>query len=283
MYILIVRDVTRRKQIEDELRRARDAAEAASRTKSTFLLTMSHELRTPLNHIIGYGEMIQEELLERGHLDLLADLQKIDTSSRQLLRQIDDVLDMANIESGVLKLNPQPFSLLELLHELRVVLTPLLEKQDNSLTFETEQAPSEMIADRVRVRQVLLNVLSNASKFTDHGTITVRIMHEEDDGRQPSPERYNGRIMNSAEQPMQQSATVVCEIRDTGIGMHAEQVAVLFEPFRVVDATTRKHGGAGLGLAITKRLCRLMGGDILVDSAPGQGSTFTLRLPQGGQ
>ncbi len=283
MYILIVRDVTRRKQIEDELRRARDAAEAASRTKSTFLLTMSHELRTPLNHIIGYGEMIQEELLERGHLDLLADLQKIDTSSRQLLRQIDDVLDMANIESGVLKLNPQPFSLLELLHELRVVLTPLLEKQDNSLTFETEQAPSEMIADRVRVRQVLLNVLSNASKFTDHGTITVRIMHEEDDGRQPSPERYNGRIMNSAEQPMQQSATVVFEIRDTGIGMHAEQVAVLFEPFRVVDATTRKHGGAGLGLAITKRLCRLMGGDILVDSAPGQGSTFTLRLPQGGQ
>jgi PAS domain S-box-containing protein len=282
LYILIVRDVTRRKQIEDELRSARDAAEAASRTKSTFLLTMSHELRTPLNHIIGYGEMIQEELLERGQHDLLADLQKIDTSSRQLLRQIDDVLDMANIESGVLKLNAQPFHMLELLDELRLALAPVLEKQANQLIFDAEHAPAEMIADRERVRQVLLNVLSNACKFTEHGTITIRITNE--DNQSPPSERYTGRVINNAEQnPLQGFATVVFEISDTGIGMHAEQVAALFEPFRVVDVTTRKYGGAGLGLAITKRLCRLMGGDIIATSAPGQGSTFTLRLPQGGQ
>lgn len=279
MYILIVRDVTRRKQIEDELRRARDAAEAASRTKSTFLLTMSHELRTPLNHIIGYGEMIQEELVDRGQDDLLADLHKIDTASRQLLRQIDDVLDMANIESGVLKLNPQPFIVRDLLDELQIAMATLLEKQSNTLIFDAVEAPIEMIADRARVRQVLLNVLTNAGKFTDHGTITLRVGCSAESRPVATAER--GRIMHALDGAAsdQRSTIVTFEVRDTGIGMHEEQVAALFEPFLVNTTTTRKYGGAGLGLAITKRLCRLMGGDIIAASTYGDGSTFTLRLP----
>jgi PAS domain S-box-containing protein len=266
MYILIVRDVTRRKQIEDELRQARDAAEAASRAKSSFLLTMSHELRTPLNHIIGYGELLQEELHERGQQDLLPDLMHIDQAGRHLLRQIEDVLDLANIESGLIQLRMERFVLRTLLDELGHAIAPLLERNANRLILDETQAPTEMIADRARVRQVLYNVLSNAGKFTQHGVITVRVVAE---------------FAVGSETPgaLPQNDVVRFEISDTGVGMRAEQVAALFEPFQVENVTTRAHGGAGLGLAITRRLCRLMGGEISVISSPGEGSTFTVRLP----
>ncbi len=260
MYILIVRDATRRKQIEDELRSARDAAEAASRAKSAFLLTMSHELRTPLNHIIGYGEMVQEELTERGAEDLLPDMQKIGIAGHQLLRQIDDVLEMANIESGVLKLDIKRFELLPLLHEVCELITPILTRHANSFDMNTAEAPEYMLADSVRVRQIILNVLTNASKFTEGGAITLRVF-------------TNGATESRSE------SMVSFEVSDTGVGMRAEQVEQLFEPFGVSDVTTRKVGGAGLGLAITHRLCRLMQGEISVASQLGAGSTFVIRLP----
>ena len=260
MYILIVRDATRRKQIEDELRSARDAAEAASRAKSAFLLTMSHELRTPLNHIIGYGEMVQEELAERGADDLLPDMQKIDHAGHQLLRQIDDVLEMANIESGVLELEVKRFELQPLLAEVCEAIAPILTRHTNSLEIIITDAPMQMMADRVRVRQIILNVLTNASKFTESGAIRLR-------------------VFSNASAELRSELMVVFEITDTGVGMPAAQVEHLFEPFGVGEVTTRKVGGAGLGLAITHRLCRLMRGDISVTSQPGAGSTFVIRLP----
>jgi PAS domain S-box-containing protein len=259
MYILIVRDATRRKHIEDELRHARDAAEAASRAKSAFLLTMSHELRTPLNHIIGYGEMIREELSESGLPEVLADLQKIDRAGRSLLNQIDDVLEMANIESGVIELVHHPFELRPLLVEVCELIKPMAERRTNRFECITTNIPDQMIADRVRVRQILLNVLTNACKFTEHGTITMHISTPAADAL-PHP-------------------SVLFEIHDTGSGMPAEHIEQLFEPFQVANVTTRKQGGAGLGLAITHRLCRMMNGDILVQSTPGHGSTFVIRLP----
>lgn len=269
MYILIVRDATRRKQIEDELRRARDAAEAASRAKSALLMTVSHELRTPLNHIIGYGEMVREELAARGQDDLLSDMGRIDDASRHLLRQIDELLDLATIEAGVVRLTPQPFVIAQLIDELRAEVRPLLERNNNTLQVEVDDAAT-MVADRVRVRQVLHNLLSNAAKFTEHGAVTLR-MHT---GSEP--------VEDPAEpaRPASRPELVSFEISDTGVGMSDEQRAMLFEPFQIADVTTRRHGGAGLGLAIARRLCRLMGGDITVVSQPGCGSTFTVWLPQ---
>lgn len=257
MYILIVRDVTRRKQIEDELRRTRDEAEAASRAKSAFLLTMSHELRTPLNHIIGYSDMVAEELADREITDLLPDMRKIDYSSRQLLRQIEDVLDLANIESGQVQLAMTPIELHPLLDQVCHDLQPILAKNGNTLQIDAAAAPVAMCSDPTRLRQVLDNLLTNACKFTERGTISLAVSLD--------PE---------ADQ-------VLFAVSDTGIGMAPDHLEVLFEPFRVADVTTRRQGGAGLGLAITYRLCRMMGGSISVASELGQGTTFTVRLPHG--
>jgi PAS domain S-box-containing protein len=257
MYILIVRDVTRRKQIEDELRRTRDEAEAASRAKSAFLLTMSHELRTPLNHIIGYSDMVAEELADREITDLLPDMRKIDYSSRQLLRQIEDVLDLANIESGQVQLAMTPIELQPLLDQVCRDLQPILAKNGNTLQINAAAAPVAMLSDPTRLRQVLDNLLTNACKFTEHGTISLAVSLD--------PE----------------TDQVLFAVSDTGIGMAPDHLAVLFEPFRVADVTTRRQGGAGLGLAITYRICRMMGGSISVASELGQGTIFTVRLPRG--
>jgi PAS domain S-box-containing protein len=259
MYLLIVRDVTRRKQIEDELRAARDAAEAASRAKSAFMLAMSHELRTPLNHIIGYGEMVQEELAERGSEDLIPDMQRIEQSGRQLLRQIEDVLDLANIDSGVMQLWPTTFAIEPLLGELREAVTPLLEKHQNTLEILCDNPPLSITADRERVRQVLINVLSNACKFTEAGHVRLRVA-----------------TGAAGAHPL-----ALFEISDTGIGMSDEQLGRLFEAFNLQHVTTRTHSGAGLGMAIAQRLCRLMGGEVRATSALGQGTTFIVQLPIG--
>jgi PAS domain S-box-containing protein len=315
MYILIVRDATRRKQIEDELRRARDDAEAASRAKSAFLLTMSHELRTPLGHIIGYGELVREELAAHHLPELVADIEKIESAGRHLLHQIDDVLDLANLESGQVKLMPERFALQALLDEICAEIQPLLQKHENQLTVEAALAPGTMEADRGRVRQVLANLLSNAAKFTQNGRILLRVSDLDDgrwmmDGRTTEPqnrrtaeprdsknqephstdEQRTSTISTTNHQPPatsyqlpatnhRPSSTVIFEITDTGIGIAPEQVPHLFEPFRVANVTTRQQGGSGLGLAIADRLCRLMGGDIHVETQLGHGSTFTVRLP----
>jgi PAS domain S-box-containing protein len=263
MYILIVRDATRRKQIEDELRQARDAAEAASRAKSAFLLTMSHELRTPLNHIIGYGDMVREELAEHNLPDLLADMQKIDSAGHALLNQIDDVLEMANLESGVIQLASEQFAVRPLLAELVQHVRPMAERNGNRLELKIGDIAESMVADQVRVRQMLLNVLENACKFTEQGTILLQVSNQADS--------ETG------------TTYLLFKVSDTGSGIAKEQVHQLFEPFQSVNSAARKQSGAGLGLAITARYCRMMGGDIQVESVPGEGSVFRICLPLHGR
>ncbi len=242
-----------------ELLKARQDAEAANRAKSQFLAHMSHELRTPLNAIIGYSEMVEEEVGDLGHAELAPDLQKIRAAGRHLLALINDILDLSKIEAGKLELFVEPFEVRQVVDEVATTVRPLVEKNANRLELACAPDLGTMRADLVKVRQTLLNLLSNASKFTERGTITLAARREANgDGRD----------------------WLVFTVRDSGIGMTPEQMAKLFEAFTQADASTaRRYGGTGLGLAITRRFCRMMGGDVRVASEPGKGSTFTVRLP----
>ena len=237
-----------------ELTRARDAAEAASRAKSEFLANMSHELRTPLNAIIGYGELLQEDARDAGNAALVTDLGRIETAGRHLLTLIDEVLDFSKIEAGRLTLHHAPIDLASLVADVAQTARGLVEKNGNTLTVEADPALGEMIGDQVKTRQVLLNLLGNAAKFTSHGTVALAV-------------RRDGGWFEFT-------------VRDTGIGISDEQQTRLFRPFEQADSsTTRQFGGTGLGLVITQRLCHAMGGSVTVDSVLGVGSTFTIRLP----
>jgi len=237
-----------------ELLDARRAAETASRSKSQFLANMSHELRTPLNAIIGYSEMLQEQAEEDGSSAYVPDLVKIRSAGRHLLSLINDVLDLSKIEAGRMDLFLEPFAIDELVHDVATTVQPLVEKNGNRLITDVSAADGSGRADVTKMRQVLLNLLSNASKFTDHGEIRLTARRAGDD--------------------------LIYEVQDSGMGMSPEQSAKLFEAFAQAEASTSKNfGGTGLGLAISRQFCRLMGGDITVVSALGHGSTFTVRVP----
>jgi PAS domain S-box-containing protein len=241
-----------------ELLDARREAEAANSAKSQFLANMSHELRTPLNAIIGYSEMLREEAEDRDLDDFVVDLQKIGSAGQHLLRLINDVLDLSKIEAGRMELSVETFDLGRLIDDVVTTALPLAERNGNQLTSECA-IEGMMRSDPTRVRQVLLNLLSNACKFTRDGTIRLAARADGDG----------------------EGGWVEIEVRDSGIGMTAEQMGRLFQAFTQAEASTAaRYGGTGLGLAISRRFCRMMGGDVDVQSAPGKGTAFTVRLPR---
>jgi len=232
--------------------------EQASKHKSEFLANMSHELRTPLNAIIGYSEMLQEEAIDLDTDAFVPDLKKINAAGRHLLELINAVLDLSKIEAGKMELYLEDFGVAGMLDDIAAVIAPLVEKNANRLEKHWDASVGTMHADLTKTRQALFNLLSNACKFTERGTISLRVARETS---------ADGDWMTFA-------------VRDTGIGMTPEQIERLFEEFSQADASvTRKYGGTGLGLALSRRLARMMGGDIAVESEAGRGSTFTMRLP----
>ncbi|NTW03066.1 MAG: PAS domain S-box protein [Oscillochloris sp.] len=274
LYVVILRDATRRKQVEDELQRARDAAEAASRSKSTFLANMSHELRTPLNAIIGYSELLIEDAADVDRESLENDLRRIHRAGTHLLGLISDILDISKIEAGKMDLRYELFDLAPMLSDVELTVAPLAGQNSNRFDIVYDGKPARLFADPVRVRQILINLLGNACKFTEHGTITLRI-YAIVDLRSQTTDTGTAHTSSNNQQP-----GIVFEVADTGIGMSSEQITRLFQPFtQADDSTTRKYGGTGLGLALTRYFCQMMGGTVDVVSTPGQGSTFTVCLP----
>ena len=235
---------------------AREQAEQANQSKSAFLANMSHELRTPLNAVIGYTEILQEDLADKAvDSSVMADLAKIRGAAKHLLGLINDVLDLSKIEANKIDLHLERFRVADLIGQVVATTQPLVTANRNVLTVDIDPALGTMDSDLTRLKQVLLNLVSNAAKFTSGGTIALQV-----------------RVQTQLHEPDQ----VVFEVRDSGIGMSAEQIARLFQPFVQADsATTRKYGGTGLGLVISRRLCRALGGDVTISSAPGQGSCFT--------
>ena len=255
--VAVYSDITELRQQNLELEEARELSEVANRTKSQFLANMSHELRTPLNAIIGYSEILQEDATDAGQGELVPDLKKIEGAGRHLLGLINDILDLSKVEAGKMDVFIEDIDIASLFDEVRSIITPLVAKNGNVLELRLPDRIGSMNTDRTKVKQCLLNVLSNASKFTRDGKLTVEVERLE------------------AERPM-----IRIRISDTGIGMSEEQLGRLFQAFSQADAsTTKKFGGTGLGLAITKHFCRLLGGDITVTSVVGVGSTFTMVLP----
>ena len=237
---------------------ARDAAEAANRAKSAFLANMSHELRTPLNAIIGYSEMLEEDTRASGNVGFAEDLHKIRSAGKHLLGLINDVLDLSKVEAGKMKLFLETFDVSGVVDEAVATAHPLAEKNGNTLEVHLAPDVGQLREDVTKVRQVLLNLLSNACKFTEKGKVSLDVTREND---------VTG-------------TWVVFRVRDTGIGMTDEQKSKLFQAFTQADGSTqRKYGGTGLGLALSRKFCVMMGGDINATSEPGKGSTFTMRLP----
>ncbi|MGE3958510.1 MAG: ATP-binding protein [Vicinamibacterales bacterium] len=249
-------EIEQHRRTESQLLVAKAAAEQASVAKSAFVANMSHELRTPLNAIIGYSELLKEDAEDQGNTDSVADLDKILAAGRHLLSLINAVLDLSKIEAGRMDLDLSSFEIEEIATSVLETSEQLAVARGNRLTLEVPGPVGRVRLDRTKVQQVLLNLVGNAIKFTEQGQVTVRI--------EPMPDD-----------------TVLLAVSDTGIGMSPEQTERLFQEFSQADvSTTRRYGGTGLGLAISRRLCTLMSGSIEVDSTPGKGTTFSVRLPR---
>ena len=253
--LCIGNDITELKRVEEELLRARDAAEAADRIKSAFLATVSHELRTPLNSIIGFTGILLQGLAGSLNEEQQKQLGMVQRSSRHLLQLINDVLDISKIEAGQIDLAWNPFDLGKSIAKAVQLVSPLAEEKGLGLRLDVSEEVGEIVSDQRRLEQIVINLLNNAVKFTDEGHIQVTCRVR--DGQ------------------------VLLTVRDTGIGMLPEDVETIFRPFHQIDrGLARKHEGTGLGLSICRKLLELMGGSIQVESEWGTGSTFTVRLPQ---
>lgn len=256
-------DVTEQHRIRAELEAARQQAETASLAKSQFLANMSHEFRTPLNAIIGYSEILREDALEAGMQSCVPDIDRINLAGRHLLTLVNEVLDFSKIEAGKSELFLETIDIRTMLDEVVKTVEPMAAKAGNRLGLDCPEDIGTMHADATKVRQVLYNLLSNAAKFTENGEIDLTVARV-DDGEDGGA--YRGWL--------------VFAVADTGIGMESDRVDSAFNAFDQLDpSTTRKYGGTGLGLAITKHYCELMGGAVSVESEPGKGSRFTVRLP----
>jgi PAS domain S-box-containing protein len=259
LLVAVLRDITERKRAQEELALARDAALDASRAKSAFVANISHELRTPLNAIIGYSELLQEEATDLGEDALIPSLEKVNGAGRHLLGLINAVLDLSKIEAGKMDLWLETFPVGQLVQDVTAIVQPLVDKHHNRLVVQCPGDVGEMYADQTKLRQALFNLLSNSCKFTEQGTVTVQVQR----GALAGVEWLTFRVS------------------DTGIGMTPEQLGRLFQPFSQAEATTsKKYGGTGLGLVLSRHFCQMMGGDITVESEPGQGTAFTIRLPR---
>jgi signal transduction histidine kinase len=257
-----------------DLAQVRDQAEAANRAKSVFLANMSHELRTPLTAILGYSELLQREEIYPSNGTFLREVKAIWSAGQHLLALINNILDLSKIEADRLDFYLETFDIAAMIEDVKTTVQPLVDKKHNQLKVECGDLGT-MRADEMRVRQVLFNLLSNAAKFTEGGTITLRVRRTHDECG-----TINADLAPPDDRVVQRSSLIVFEVEDTGIGIAPEYLSQLFEKFAQADSsTTRKYGGSGLGLVISRHLCRLMGGDIAVVSVPGQGTTFTVQLP----
>ncbi len=256
--VAVYSDITELKLRNLDLELAREQADAANRTKSQFLANMSHELRTPLNAIIGYAEILQDDAADSGREESIPDLQKIEAAGRHLLGLINDILDLSKIEAGRMDVFIEDVAIAVIVDEVRAIVLPLAARNGNRFEVVAAADIGSLRTDRTKLKQSLLNLLSNAAKFTKDGCLTLAIERIAQEGR-----------------PMVRFA-----VRDTGIGMDTEQMGRIFEAFSQADAsTTKKYGGTGLGLAITRHFCLLLGGNVTATSRPGEGSTFEIILP----
>ncbi|MBK9056159.1 MAG: hypothetical protein IPL78_36265 [Chloroflexi bacterium] len=258
--LIVIRDITEQKEGQMALQIAKEKADAANQAKSTFLATMSHELRTPLAAIIGYSELITEKSKLWGYEKIVPQLGQIGAAATHLNSLIGDILDMSKIEAGRMDIINSQFSVQELIDNVLTTIQPLLAHNGNTLELNLPPDLGHMVADRTKVHQILLNLLSNATKFTEKGVVGLEV-----------------RIFT---EPSQGSQTYHFRISDNGKGIPEEKLSQLFQPFVQVDSSrTRRHGGSGLGLAISYKFCQMMGGNLRLESKLGQGTTLYLSLP----